>query len=72
MAIEALATWLGAPPGDDEIGEEMTERDVRSQLYERHSTGNVTVRGRRRRSAYDAIPQMGDRGRGDRLHGLEP
>jgi hypothetical protein len=71
MAIQALATWLGVPPEDGETDEDMTERDVRSQLYERHSTGNVTVRGRRR-SIHNAVPQMGDRGRGDRLHGLEP
>jgi hypothetical protein len=70
MAIQALASWLGAPP-DAETGEAMDERDVRSQLYERHSTGNVTVRSRRRRSAHDAVPQMGDRGRGDRLQGFE-
>jgi hypothetical protein len=70
MAIEALATWLGAP-ADDEAGEEMNERDVRTHLYERHSSGNVTVRSRRRRSAHDAVPQVGDSGRRDRLHGLE-
>jgi hypothetical protein len=44
MAIQALAALLGGSPRRDEPEPQLNERDVRSKLYEDHSTGNVTRR----------------------------
>jgi hypothetical protein len=47
MALQVLAALLAGSQQKDEPEPRLTERDVRSKLYEDYSTGNVSVAARR-------------------------